>query len=497
MAARPNGDTLRWLDALHREGSFAGMTDGQLLERFLERPGAASEAAFEVLVRRHGPMVLSLCRRVLRDDHAAADAFQATFLVLARRASNIRDRDRLAMWLGRVAGRIARRSRAEARRRAALERQVFVDDAKAAPDAIDFAGLETASLVRAEVDRLPEADRLLLRLTYWQGKTYEEAASMLAWPIGTVRSRLSRVRERLRRSLARLGLAPMPAVTGPSTPVEGTWAAQPTEALVLQTVRAATRHAGEITAAVEAGSVPATVAALVNGELSTMATISWKSIAILSLLGGTATAGVVSLALRDPGAGAGEAPRQAVAAPATPPESRGKGDGKSLLTNRGLEEAAGDSPKAWTSGAAIPGVEYLWSRDAGHTGKASLCLKKTARRYFPIAQWSQEVDHQGDSPRLKVSAWVKADQATKAILDAQFLKEKGGWSHAWAAYIGPKEPEKPPVTHHWKRYEGVVVIPPGTKQIIIAPQIYGPGTVWFDDLDAEYTNDPATDPTGP
>ncbi len=156
-----------------------------------------------------------------------------------------------------------------------------------------------------------------------------------------------------------------------------------------------------------------------------------------------------------------------------------------------------DSPKGWTEGASIAGVEYLWVKDEGHEGKASLCLKKTAKRYFPIAQWSQEVDRTGDRPRLKVSGWVKANQATKGILDAQFQDRKGKWTHAWAAYIGPKETDKPPVTHDWKRYEGVVAIPPDTKKILIAPQIYGPGTLWFDDLAAEYTDDPATDPTAP
>ena len=184
--------------------------------------------------------------------------------------------------------------------------------------------------------------------------------------------------------------------------------------------------------------------------------------------------------------------------PATPTPllaSQAKAGRKTLLTNGGVEDGADDSPRAWTTGATIPGVEYIWSREA-HTGMASLCLKKTAQRYFPIAQWSQKVDHQGDSARLKVSAWVKANQVTKAILDAQFLDSQGAWTHAWVAYIGPKQPGKPPFTHDWKRYEGVVAIPPGTKQIIIAPQIYGPGTVWFDDLGAEYTNDPAIDPTG-
>jgi len=480
-------------------GSFAELSERQLLDRFLAREGPASEAAFEVLVRRHGPMVLSLCWGVLHDDQAAADVFQATFLVLARRAATIRDRDHLAPWLGRVARRIALRSRNDAIRGAALERQIAVEDPKTISAAVDCVGRETASLVRTEVDRLPKVERLLLQLVYWQGKSYEEAATELSWPIGTVRSRLSRVRERLRGRLTRLGLAPILAVTGSAAVVKGASAAQPPEALILQTVRAATWYAGGTTAAVEAGIVPAAVAALVNGEFSMIATISWKSIAVLLLLGGSVTAGVASLALRGSVAGGGEpAMPEAASKPATPPallEPQKKAEGRALLTNGSVEEGADDTPRAWATGATIPGVEYIWSRE-GHSGKASLCLKKTAQRYFPIAQWSQKVDHHGEGPRLKASAWVKADQVTKAILDAQFLDSKGTWTHAWVAYIGPKEPGKPPFTHAWKKYEGVVAIPPRTKQIIIAPQIYGPGRVWFDDLAAEYTNDPAIDPTG-
>ena len=199
-----------------------------------------------------------------------------------------------------------------------------------------------------------------------------------------------------------------------------------------------------------------------------MMTSPWKPITALLLISGTTTAGAVSLA-------------------------QTKADAQPMLSNRGIEEGEGDIPKAWTKGAAIPGVEYIWSRTA-HDGDASLCLKKSAQGYFPIAQWSQKVDRQGDAPRLKVSAWVKAEKTSKAILDAQFIDGVGKGSHAWVAYIGAKESDDPPVSHDWKRYEGVVAIPPGTKQIIVAPQIYGPGAVWFDDLDAEYTDDPATDP---
>ncbi len=86
MPARLNGDALRWLETLNREGALGRMSDGPLLEVFLAGDRLIGEAAFEVLVRRHGPMVLGVCKRILRDDHDAADAFQATFLVLARRA---------------------------------------------------------------------------------------------------------------------------------------------------------------------------------------------------------------------------------------------------------------------------------------------------------------------------------------------------------------------------------------------------------------------------
>lgn len=498
MAARQNGDTLRWLDTLYREGSVAGMSDGQLLERFLSSPGSASEAAFEALVRRHGPMVLALCRDVLRDDHDADDAFQATFLVLARRAATIRDRGRLATWLGRVARRIALRSREEAAHRQALEgRRGDFDVEMGEASAAALVAVEDAALVRAEVDRLPEPDRLLMRLTYWQGKTYGEAAAVLSWPIGTVRSRMTRARQRLRDSLSRHGLAPALAPAGSAALVGHASTAQASDALILQTVRAASRYAGASPAAA-VGAVPAAVAALVEGEFTMTTTFPWKSSTALLLVGGTMTAGAVSLAQRVLETTPPAAPEPA-SVPATPvaqlaPER--KADARPLLTNGGIEEGGGDAPRAWSQGASVPGVEYIWSRGTAHGGKASLCLKKSAPRYFPIAQWSQKVDRKGDTPRLKVSAWVKAEKAGKAILDAQFIDGDGEWTHAWVAYIGAKESNDPPVSHDWKRYEGIVAIPPGTKQIVIAPQIYGPGTAWFDDLEAEYTDDPVTDPLG-
>ena len=100
----------------------------------------------------------------------------------------------------------------------------------------------------------------------------------------------------------------------------------------------------------------------------------------------------------------------------------------------------------------------------------------------------------GAKPRLKLSAFVKAKKTTKAILDVQFAGGDGDQTHHWAAYIGAKNNGDPPVTHDWKRYDGIVEIPEGTQKIIVAVQIYGPGDVWIDDFTADYTDENATDP---
>jgi len=160
--------------------------------------------------------------------------------------------------------------------------------------------------------------------------------------------------------------------------------------------------------------------------------------------------------------------------------------GENILQNGGAEE--GDkSPKGWSQGAEIDGVEYIWDKKAGQRGKASLCLEKTAKRYFPIAQWYQVVDRTGDQPALQVSAQVKAAGVTKAIIDVAFLDDKGeSVGHKWAAYIGAKEAGDAAVSHDWKEYAGRVEIPPGTRKIQIGLQVYGPGKVWFDEVRAEY-----------
>jgi RNA polymerase sigma-70 factor (ECF subfamily) len=141
-------------------------------------------------------------------------------------------------------------------------------------------------------------------------------------------------------------------------------------------------------------------------------------------------------------------------------------------------------------------VEYLWDKAAGHRSDSSLCLAKTAQRYFPIAEWVQTVPNPATTSKLRVSAWVKAKRVTKGIVDAQFIGASGEQTHQWVAYVGAKRASDRPVNHDWAEYAGVVEIPAGTKRLGIGLQIYGPGKIWFDDVKAEFVPDttPKTDP---
>jgi RNA polymerase sigma factor (sigma-70 family) len=184
---------------------FEALSDEQLLDRFLSRDDGSAEAAFRAIVVRHGPMVLGVCRHILNQLQDAEDAFQATFLVLARKAGSIRDRRVLGHWLYEVAYRIAMRARTNGVRRRTHERQ---GGEMAATVSIDNHGwIELRPVLHEEVNRLPEKYRVPVILCYLEGKTNEEVAELLHWPVGTVKGRLSRARDLLRSRLTRRGLA--------------------------------------------------------------------------------------------------------------------------------------------------------------------------------------------------------------------------------------------------------------------------------------------------
>jgi RNA polymerase sigma factor (sigma-70 family) len=178
------------------------LADGDLLGRFLGRRDAA---AFAALVRRHGPTVLGVCRRVLHNAHDAEDAFQATFLVLARKAGSIARQESVGNWLYGVACRVALKARADAARRRKHERQA-AHQAPHQPER-DGAWDDVRPILDEEVNRLPDKYRRPVVLCYFEGKTYQEAARLLGWPAGTASVRLARAREMLRHRLALRGLA--------------------------------------------------------------------------------------------------------------------------------------------------------------------------------------------------------------------------------------------------------------------------------------------------
>jgi RNA polymerase sigma factor (sigma-70 family) len=204
-----DGTSLRPLSMLFNEGVTGAVTDGQLLERFATRRGEVSEHAFASLVERHGPVVMRLCRSILRDEHEAQDAFQATFLVLAQRANSLWVRDSIGPWLHSVAYRVASCARAAAIRRRRHERrhaELAAGRLAVYPDE-DRGDLE--AVVHEEIDRLPEHYRASLVLCDLEGCTHEQAARHLGLPVGTVKSRQARGRERLRSRLNRRGLSPV------------------------------------------------------------------------------------------------------------------------------------------------------------------------------------------------------------------------------------------------------------------------------------------------
>jgi RNA polymerase sigma-70 factor (ECF subfamily) len=250
-----------WLTRFLRQTVFGrggGVTDGQLLQRFLAQK---DEAAFTELVNRHGPMVLGVCRRVLGNSADAEDAFQATFLVLVRRAGALAARPVLGDWLHGVAHRTALKARAALARRRAKEQALARPEAQGEETRNDWLPLLDEAL-----SRLPEKYRLPLVLCDLEGRTRREAAEQLGWPEGTVAGRQARGRALLARRLLRS----VQVLSGALPAALGTNAVQAAlpPALLGSTVQAATLvAAGQMTAQ---GVLSAQALTLVKGVLQAM-----------------------------------------------------------------------------------------------------------------------------------------------------------------------------------------------------------------------------------
>jgi RNA polymerase sigma factor (sigma-70 family) len=261
---------LHYLRGFVRRGGF-DETDRQLLQRFAVRH---DEAAFAALVERHGGLVWGACRRLLRHEQDAEDAFQTAFLVLARKAGTISWRDDVGNWLYAVTLRVARRAQARALRRRLREQEAAAMPAREASDEAGRA--ELAAVVDEEVGRLPDKYRRPVVLCCLQGKTYGEAARLLGWPEGTVSGRLARARELLQRRLTRRGLAVSGAALAALLAPEAGSAGAPA-ALVSRTITASLAFAAG------RGEVAGPAAALAEGVLQTMSLTRLKTSVLILL----------------------------------------------------------------------------------------------------------------------------------------------------------------------------------------------------------------------
>jgi RNA polymerase sigma factor (sigma-70 family) len=274
------------------ERDARALTDRQLLDRFtLDQ----DEGAFAELVRRHGPMVLSVCRRALRHEQDAEDAFQAAFLILARKAGDIRERDSVGGWIYCVAQRVAMRARAVIHRRRELSAPLgdAHDEIARAHSPVE----RLCPSLEEELRRLPEPYRSAVVLCYLEGRTQNEAAHLLTTTAAAINSRLKRARELLRRRLAWHGLVLSGVAVAEA--LAGAAQAALSPAVVRQTARTAIDF---VTCQGTPGGATAFACDLAKGALHSMISLRIKIVSALALLLALLTGGLFlpAPALGDP-----------------------------------------------------------------------------------------------------------------------------------------------------------------------------------------------------
>jgi len=306
------------------------LTDAILLERFLHKH---DQAAFAILVKRYGPLVQKVCWRVLHHTQDAEDAFQATFLVLARNAGSIRKRETLASWLHGAAYRTALRAKRDADRRRHHERESQHMHARQPP--LDEAWRELQAVLDEEIASLPEKYRIVFVLCCLESKSKPEAAAQLGLKEGTVSSRLAYARKLLQQRLTRRGLT-LSAVLGSVAVSETTSPAAIPALLVRATAKAAL--AFRVPSAEFAGAISPRITALAEGVSKTMTIAKIKPVTILLLTVSSLAAGAGVLGQR----------HTARQAPAAPPQSLQVAEKPAIKRNAGQPIASRDAVKGET-----------------------------------------------------------------------------------------------------------------------------------------------------
>ena len=414
-----------------------GSTDAQLLDQFIK---SREESALESLVLRHGPMVWGVCRRILRNHHDAEDAFQATFLVLTRKAASVSPKDMLGNWLHGVAHRTALKGRTLAARRSVHEMQVPVlPEPEARPDSTS----ELRAVIDDEVSRLPANYRAVIVLCGLEGRTRTEAAEQLGVPEGTIASRLARAKSLLAKRLTRGGVSLSAAasaalLTGPA------WSETMPPLLKVAIVKAGLAFsAGQ---SLTSCGVSAAVAELVKGGLKMITMIATKKLMLLAaivLVTATLGSGIVYLAA---GSDAGRvAKRQAVGLPARAPgegqEQPGRGNGNAPQKTKPAKDNNPVPLKAFV-------LEDVW----GLSGGQALWTTEDRTAIIQIV---------GRSPIGESGLWEK--RYKKKLSNEQWAEvERLVWAHHFFTLkIPPVVPEKaPPITDSRQLPHGLAAMPP-------------------------------------
>jgi RNA polymerase sigma factor (sigma-70 family) len=401
-----------FIDRLRRavgpEGG-SGLTDAELLERFVR---SGDQAAFEVLVWRHGPTVLGVCRRLLRQEQDAEDAFQATFLTLARKAGSVRNGAALGAWLHQVACRAALLARAEAARRPRTG--ALVEDTLAGPAAPDPQWRDLWAVLDEEVSRLPDRYRVPFVLCHLEGKTGREAAALLGCPAGTVACRLSRACQRLRTRLARRG------VTLSAAALAGLAADRATALPAALAVAAAqTALPGGV------GAVSSGAAVLAAGVLKTLRLARLRAVGAVLLAVGllTAAGGVAAYHLRpqDP-----DRPPATAAADA-PPRAFQPVQKAWLRKVTYLKPDKLDPPNSFEVIAPKdrdPGFRQ-YHKDISYYEKAEDSKPRRSYRYHPTGYLETEIDNVGQE---QFSRSLRPDGSVRSYLHWRAGKWLEGYS---------------------------------------------------------------------
>ena len=426
MGTGQAGTVLRHLHRLLGAQGLEELSDGQLLERFTARQ---DEAAFAVLVRRHGPLVLGVCRRLLRGGDAD-DAFQATFVVLFRRARSLERRGSLAGWLYTVAYHVALRARADAARRRLRERQV--PDMPRTENSTEEVWRDLQPVLDDELNRLPEKYRDPVLLCYVQGKTNDEAARLLRLPAGTVKSRLSRARDLLKGRLTRRGIT---LATGALAVV---LAEKASAAVPPRLCDAAIQTTVLLAAGQAAAAAPAV--ALAEGVLKAMFATRLK-IATAVLLAAVTAVGIgVGLAARPVQAQRQDEPQAQAEPPAAGTKDQPGKDGEAPAPAEEKKEIAVTGRILDAAGKPVAGAEVAvairevlrfssWEGEvidrtevvARTTSDADGRYRLTTRQLPPVTQRSVRVLARAPAQGI---AWAKVDaDATRAEAEVRLLPE--------------------------------------------------------------------------